>query len=290
MEGSSTKPVLSVIIVSFNSLPYLKNCISSVWQYNDIGNRLEVIVVDNSTNKETVEWLNHQHQIISIANDNKGFGQANNVGARIAKGDYLLFLNPDTVFIEPVFKFVIQKFEEDPLLGLFGVQLVNDERKPNSTYGVRMSYGLFRVLLSYLLITLKIFIPKIMYTSGADLFVRKIAFQKAGSFDENIFMYCEETDLCNRINSIGYKNSFFKERKIIHLEGKTSETNLFSKYVLQMTSSKYLCRKYNIDFKQLARKERRYCSLKKIFLSLVGKKQQAIEYERIIHYIDKICE
>ena len=72
------------------------------------------------------------------------------------------------------------------------------------------------------------FIPAKMYITGADIFVPKKLFEKAGMFDESIFMYCEETDICNRVEKLGYDTRFFPEKRIVHLEGKTTEDGMFS--------------------------------------------------------------
>lgn len=287
--GNRIKCKLSVIIVNYNSLNYLKECVYSINNNNDIGEALEIIVVDNSPNDDALEWLDTQKNIKAVKNENRGFGQGNNVGSSIASGEYLLFLNPDTIIIEPVFKFAINQFERSAKLGLFGVQLVNRNMIPNSTYGLRMPLGFMRTVLCKLLISLHIFLPSKMYTSGADIFIRKNVFEAAGAFDENIFMYCEEADLCNRVNSIGYQNDFFPQKRIIHLEGKTSETNLFTTYTRQMSSRKYYCEKYNIPFEKYKKSEIRYCKLKIIVLRLLGRKARASEYEKIICHLDAIA-
>lgn len=281
---------LSIIIVNYNSLTYLQNCISSIEKFNDIGDQLEVIVVDNSTGDESIRWLQGQQNIIAIANENRGFGQGNNVGVKKAHGEYLLFLNPDTVIIEPVFQFAVDQFEKDPKLGLFGVQLVDGNLRPNSTYGLRMPLGFTRSVLTRILISAKVFIPSAMYTSGADLFIRKSVFDEAGAFDENLFMYCEEADLCNRVNRLGYRNAFYSEKKIIHLEGKTQDAKLFTSYRRQMESRKYYCEKYSIDFLRFARKEKRYCALKKTVFSMKGDKARAAEYQKIVQYLDSLTQ
>lgn len=288
MSEMTDKVLFSVIIVNYNSLSFLKECINTLWKYNDIGKQLEIIVVDNSTNDESIQWLSSQKDIISIKNENRGFGQGNNVGARIARGDYLLFLNPDTELVEPLFNFAINKFEADVNLGMFGVQLITKDGRRNSTYGLRMPIGLIRTIQCKLLITLKVFIPRIMYTSGADIFIRKSVFFNAGEFDEAFFLYCEEADLSNRVNSIGYKNDFFGEKKIIHLEGKTTEEGLYKMYTRQFESRKHYCEKNNIELSVVVRKEKRYCRIKKAIYSILKKKSRSNEYGRIIEYLDGI--
>ncbi len=278
---------LSVVIVSYNCLEFLKQCINSIDKYNDIGNALEIIVVDNSPNDDIVEWLKiNRTDIIAISNDNKGFGHGNNVGAKYAHGNILLFLNPDTIIIEPVFQYAINRFFGNSSLGMFGVSLIGSDQKPNSSYGLRMPLGMMRTVICNILIKLKIFVPQIMYTSGADIFIRKDVFFDAGSFDENIFMYCEEADLTNRVNKIGYKNKYYSEKKIIHLEGKTQVMNLSSSYIKVMNSRKYYCEKYNLNYMRFVNKEIFYCKVKSIVYKFKKNTEMNMQYREIVKFLE----
>lgn len=289
MKGNTIKNIrMSIVIVSYNCLEYLKKCIESIYKFNDIENELEIIVVDNSPNDDIVKWINENYkEITAISNENKGFGYGNNVGSAIAKGDILLFLNPDTIIIEPIFKYAIEKFEEDKKLGLFGVELQDENGNFNSSFGLRMPLGFFKTLLCNILVKLKIFIASKMYTSGADIFIRKNVFLEAGKFDDNIFMYCEEADLCNRVNKIGYKNDYCRDKHIIHLEGKTESSNLSTFYERQMKSRKYYCNKYGINYAKELKKELRYCSFKYRVSDLLGKKKLSQQYKNIVSFLRK---
>lgn len=283
---------LSVIIVSYNCLPLIKQCIASIDRYNDIGDALEVIIVDNSQDDETINWLRSERpDLISIDNENKGFGQGNNVGAKASHGKYLLFLNPDTILIEPVFGYAVEKFRSDPELGTFGVRLLDADQKRNHSFLLRWVPGMFRTKLNDLLVALDIFIPSKMFTLGADIFIRRDLFFENGGFDENFFMYCEEADLTNRVNSSGMKNRFFRDKRIIHLEGKTQKTpNALRTYKRVTESRKYYCEKYGLDFRKNLNRELRYCKLKKTITGLLGRKDQAAAFGEIVDYIKQIKE
>ena len=280
---------LSVIIVSYNCLPLIKQCVDSIDMYNDIGESLEVIVVDNSSDDETMEWLrNERPDIISIANENKGFGHGNNVGADASRGRYLLFLNPDTILIEPVFRYAIDKFESDPKLGMFGVRLLDSEQKRNHSFLLRWVPGMLRTKMNDILVALDIFIPSKMFTLGADIFIRKDLFYEAGCFDDSFFMYCEEADLTNRVNRSGMKNRFFRDKRIIHLEGKTQASpDMLRTYKRLTESRKHYCSKYGLDFQKNLNKELRYCRFKKTALAISGKRSKVEGYNKIIDYIEQ---
>lgn len=280
--------IFSVIIVSYHCRECLENCLESIRQYNDIGTGLEIIVVDNSTDDSVYKWLKEQAADVTvIKNENKGFGEANNVGAKAAAGRYLLFLNPDTLLIEPVFLFAINVFKTDKKTGCFGLQLVDEKGRRTNSYGLRMPMGFRRAVFCSILIRAGIFLPDMMYVSGADMFISKEAFTMAGTFDESIFLYCEEADLCNRVNHAGYRISYYPQKKIIHLEGKTQTRRLSEKYQLEMRSREYYCNKYGYNFKRLAKKERQYCMFKSMFFYIGRKKLRAAEYLKIIKFWNK---
>lgn len=276
--------VLSVIIVSYHCKELLENCLGSIDRYNDIGDGLEVIVVDNSEDTETVDWLRKARpDVKAIKNDNKGFGEANNVGARIASGRFLLLLNPDTLLVEPVFRFAIDTFKHNPMLGCFGVQLLDGMGKRGPSCGFRMPMGFTRVTLCRLITKAGLFFPSFMYVSGADLFLRTEAFRRCGMFDENIFMYCEEADLANRLNSIGYCLGFFPEKHIVHFEGRTQDSRLAEKYIREMDSRKYYCAKYGESFFRWGQRELRYCLLKRSLLRMRDY-ERSREYDKIVAF------
>ena len=106
---------LSVIIVTYNCFDLLKKCLESVCRFNDIGDELEVIVVDNGEDGsfEKIAAEPGLERVRAFKHENTGYGAGNNAGANMSSGDVLLFLNPDTEIIEPVFRFALEKFDDD---------------------------------------------------------------------------------------------------------------------------------------------------------------------------------
>lgn len=261
---------LSIVIVSYNNLSVLIDCINSIYKFNDIGEELEVIIVDNSNNLNTYDYIKAKYDdIIIIKNKNNGFGEGNNVGARIAKGDYIVFLNPDTVLIEPVFKFAIEKFETNSNLSLFGVKLLDSNLKSNLSFYFIDRHSFIIGQTTKILNKINFFLPNAMFISGANLFVRRDVFIEAGMFDEKIFMYYEESDLIKRIKSLGGKIKFYKDKKIIHLEGKTVENNDAALY-RRLDSAQYYCNKYSLNFNKQIKAEIRYNKLKHFIYRLTN--------------------
>ncbi|MCB2306041.1 glycosyltransferase family 2 protein [Clostridium estertheticum] len=263
----------SVITVSYNNLQILIDCIESIYKFNDIGNKLEVIIVDNSPESDIFDYIKEKYIKVKIVkNDNRGFGEANNVGATFAKGKYLLFLNPDTILVEPIFKFAIDKFEQDKELGGFGVKLVDLKCNRNTSFQYIDKCGFIDNQIIKLCRKLDFFIDGKMCITGADIFMNKEVFYDCGMFDENIFMYSEEADLTRRIKSLKKKTAYFKERSIIHLEGKTISDKQID-LVRRMESQKYYCGKYGLNFKKMINSQIRYIYFKMIMYKITYSKK-----------------
>ena len=247
---------LSVVIVSYNNYSVLSDCLLSLEKFNDIGDRLEVIVVEQSTSGGTCRDLATSFPWVRvIRNSNDGFGAGNNVGFDVACGDVTLFLNPDTVLVEPIFSFALNKFNALPALGLFGVRLVDASERRNHSFNFRKRFGLLRSVAWHFFDRFDIYIEGKMYTSGADMFVRSAAFRDAGRFDSNMFMYNEEVDVCERMNSLGYRCLYFPQKRIVHLEGQSSvDTDAFTR---DLESLVYLSKKRGLDPKRILKSMRR---------------------------------
>ena len=256
---------LSIIIVSYNSKDVLADCLNSVFEYNDLGDNLEVIVIEQSEKDDVYNWLISEYQHVkAIRRENRGFGAGNNMGFKKSSGEYLLFLNPDTVLIEPIGEFACRKFSENETLGLFGVRLTDKEGNLNNSFLIKIPYGFKNRVKAVVNNKISFFNEKNMYIVGADMFVRRSAFEKAGMFDDNFFMFSEEADLCNRIQIAGYSVKYFKEKTIKHLEGKSSAVDDGRKFCMMLDSFRYYCEKFNCNYIGILKAEKRLQFWKKI--------------------------
>ena len=218
-----------------------------------------------------------------LKSENKGFGAGNNLGAKIANGEYLLFLNPDTILIEPIFQFAIKKFEENNNLALFGIKLLDKNFKRNRSFAFLDGAGFFWGRIIKLFNKMDFFIDGKMYIVGADIFIRKKIFFDIGMFDENIFMYREEADLARRIKAINYKTKYFKDKSLIHLGGGTGTDKSFA-IREGLRSTKYYCKKYNIDFDKKVLRQIRYQKFK-YFIYRILKKEKCKEIKNHIEIL-----
>lgn len=242
---------ISIIIVTYNSESVIEECLISIQKYNDIGDELEIIIVDNSpvfNIEDFINKLNLDLDIKLIHNPkNGGFGQGNNIGAKASHGELLFILNPDTILVEPIFKFMIKEFE-DQRLSTAGFRLIDREGKDNDSVGLLPEYNyiyLPRNILNFLVINLSL-LSKYIFPWGADLIVKKKDFIEAGMFDESMFLCNEEPDLMHRLN---IKKVRIFDRNIIHLEGHTTEIHEV-RFKEWLKTTQYYLEKYNNSYKR----------------------------------------
>lgn len=209
-------PRLSVIIVSYNTKEWLANCLRSL-DRQTIRDEIEIIVVDNASSDDSVRMVQSQFPRCRLIcqDENAGFGAANNVGARESGAPILLFLNPDTEAIDDnCIEDLLAVFECHQEVAL-GAGTIYDENGE-----LERSTGSFPTLTSLTLDRLLGAIPplrglfgqhsarhwsgfdierEVAWVTAAALWVRREAFEAIGGFDEAIFMYYEDVDLCYRI-------------------------------------------------------------------------------------------
>ena len=279
--------IFSVIIVAYKNISIIRDCLNSIFKYNDIGQDLEVIVSDNSPDMCLFNKIHNEFpQITMIKNENNGFGAGNNRGFEVSKGKYLLFLNPDTILVEPIFCFAVSKFEANENLALFGLQLVDKNLKKTSSFYMMDREGIWSLFQNRWYCYRNKYIENKMFIAGADLFVRRSAFEEAGRFDENIFMYKEEPDLIKRIKcKSGAKQiAYFKDKHIIHLEGGTeADDDKHSVRFAQRLSlvDKYYCKKHGLNYEKVIRQKMRRAKFKLAIYTVICKKKKIKEQKEI---------
>ena len=228
------RPVLSVIIVSFNTKEITLACLASLYQFTS-GIDYEVIVVDNASSDSSAEMLSkfepeHKNFKLIRSSANIGFGPANNLGAKEAKGEYLLFLNSDTLLIENNLPLCVSEIEKDKNIGVYSCNLTNKNASHQPSGGYFPN--LFRLFawqffiddvppFSHLIDSIHPHASrkKPDWVTGAFMLIPTKIFWQAGGFDAKIFMYTEELELCYRIKKLGQKVIHDSHTSIIHLGG-----------------------------------------------------------------------
>ena len=253
---SKLNKTISIIIVTYFSDYFINDCLSSLFYYNDIDeNSLEIIVVDNgpcatSFLKDALKQFNYVRLIENPKNG--GFGQGNNIGADASSGELLLFLNPDTKFVEPVFSEVINIFNNNYDVRAVGCQLIDSEGRRNNTYGYfPENENIFTLITDKYVFKPLGYIPKhSVYPWGADFFVRREDFYAAGKFDEKFFLCFEEADLCKRLEN---RKTYICNKKILHYEGHTTEDQSI-RFDVWLQSLQLYHKKYGYDLTKTLRK------------------------------------
>ena len=201
----------------------------------------EVFVVDNNSVDGSVAMVAAKFpSVILIANkDNVGFSKANNQAMRLAQGEYVLLLNPDTLVEADTFEKVVQFMDEHPDAGGLGINMVDGKGNflPESKRSLPTPEVAFYKIfgLTWLFPKSKRFgkyhltyldkdkTHEIEVLSGAFMLMRKEALDKVGLLDEDYFMYGEDVDLSYRIIKGGYKNYYYPEARIIHYKGESTK-------------------------------------------------------------------
>lgn len=255
--------LLSVIIVNWNSIEFLRPCLASLFEKNK-NIDFEVIIVDNASKDNSVQVLKSEFpKIHLIQNDiNIGFTKANNQAIKEAKGKYILLLNPDTVITDlDILKNWVGFMEDRPDVGASGCKLIYEDGshqvgdagyKPTISTVFNFSFFLSRlkperfkgIFLNYNELNIPI---EVDWISGADFFVRRAILEKVGLMDEGIFMYADDIEWGCRIRKHGFKVIYLPQMKIIHLQGgsakKQKEISRFSS--LWLKNIRLLYKHYN---------------------------------------------
>ncbi len=231
---------LSIIIVNYNVKYFLEQCLCSV-ESAIASLQAEVIVVDNHSTDGSITYLQERFPFVQFIanNENVGFGKANNQGLTIAKGDYVLFLNPDTIVPEDCFTKCISFFEKNNDCGALGIRMLDGSGNflPESkrSFPTPMTAFFKLVGLAKLFPNSAVFNKyalgyldenknhEVDVLAGAFMMVRKEIIEATQGFDEVFFMYGEDVDLSYRIQQAGYKNYYFAESAIIHFKGESTK-------------------------------------------------------------------
>ncbi len=239
---------LSVVIVNYNVKHFIEQCLFSVLKAAQHVS-CEVFVVDNNSVDGSVNLIKSKFpQITLIENKaNTGFSVANNQAIRLAKGEYVLLLNPDTVVQEDTFVKTVTFMDEHPDAGGLGVKMLDGQGNfapeskrglPTPTVAFYKMFGLSKLFprsrkfgkyhLTYLPENA---VNEVDVLSGAFMLMRKSLLDKIGLLDETFFMYGEDIDLSYRITKAGYKNYYFPLTQIIHYKGESTKRSSIN-YVL----------------------------------------------------------
>ena len=225
---------VSVVVVTYDSIQWIERCLESVRGY-------ETIVVDHGSSDGTVELVRERFpQVRLIQEENVGLGAGSNAGMRVAAGDYFLLLNSDAWTVDDAVERLAGFADEHPEAAVVGPRLLNPDGSLQPS--VRGFPTLWRLATEYLFLrklaprsrALNAFygarfshdeVREADFLMGACLLVRREAADTVGLFDEDFFMFSEETDWCYRFRQAGWKVLFFPGAEFVHVGGASTRQN-----------------------------------------------------------------
>ena len=248
--------MVSIIIINYNTFTLTSNCIRSIVEHT-LHSSYEIILVDNDSTECEADQFLQEFPFLKLIKSNKngGFAYGNNLGIEKATCDYVLLLNSDTVLNEDSIAKSIEYLKQQKEEGVLGCKMTYPDGK------IQYSARRFRSI-SWELLDLFRFIPWLMpykkrakqmlgkyfrhddnrecdWVNGAFfLFPRKIFDQLPGKkLDDRFFMYGEDQLWCEQIKNLGYKNIFYSETTIIHIN--SGSTDLLKQLQLRKTMMKH---------------------------------------------------
>ncbi len=231
---------LSIIIVNYNVKYFLEHCLLSIIK-SCKNIEAEILVVDNNSTDGSKVYLSSKFSTVRFFwnKENKGFGEANNEALQFANGEYILFLNPDTIVGEDCLEKCLTFFEENKDCGALGVRMIDGAGnflKESKRSLPTPSAGFYKMIgLATLFTSSKIFakyyagnIPEnenniVDVLAGAFMMLSKKAVEITNGFDESFFMYGEDIDLSYRIQKAGLQNYYMGQNTIIHFKGESTQ-------------------------------------------------------------------
>ncbi len=242
---------LAIIIVSWNTRDMLRGCLSSIGRTAATLSPLTV-VVDNDSHDGTPEMVRSEFPSVRLVNTggNLGFGRANNIGLRETNARYILFLNPDTILHQNSLQTMTGVLDDDLSVGAVGARMVgaNGETQDlglqwfptpgrefiRTAFVAKGTKKLLQEMVPYRSARTSGYVAKLY---GGCLMVRKEILDTIGGFDERFFMYCEDVDLCRRIDERGMKLYYCSEACVTHLTGGAEKQAVSSFGVLMRCES-----------------------------------------------------
>jgi len=234
---------VSILIVNYNTCDLLKNCLASILLHTS-GVSYDIVVIDNASTDGSIKMIENHFPSVRLVknNTNIGFGRANNIGIQSTESKYVFLLNSDTVLLNNAIKFFFDFMEADEHSNVAScggaLFLSHEARGVSSGHFPSVSEMFFETFFLDKIIPdfyHKRFavesircseVPyKVGYVSGADMFIRRSALMECGGFDEDFFMYFEETELSYRFALHGYSAAIVPDARIIHFCGKSNDSS-----------------------------------------------------------------
>lgn len=224
---------ISIIIVNYRSWKPLLKCLESILSADKANILFEVIVVDNFSNDGQFDFFQNKFKdVVFVQNDaNSGFANGCNLGAKRAKGEYFLFLNPDTVISQNTLDVFYTTSKKHPEIGILSCLLKDKNNRyfnqknifPSLFQIFGISRFLYRKTKTRFNTNEEFFYPD--WVSGAAIFISKNRFEKLNGWNEDYWLYFEDVEICKKINQQDGKIAVTQNTTILHEHGGSSRNN-----------------------------------------------------------------
>lgn len=230
--------MVSIITVNYRVSDKLIACIESIINSSP-KNAYEIIVVDNSRDEKLYGYLNKNFKRVKyFPSDNKGFGQGNNYGAAKAQGEFLFFLNPDTLVYKDTIDNLVNFYKEIPNIGIAAPLLLGKNEKPYQQGSEELTPLKALFVLSVInkifpnnFVSKRYFLSKwdrksdiqVDVAPGTAFLISEKMYKELNGFDEKFFLFFEEFDLCKRVREAGYKIYITTSAKVLHYWGESTK-------------------------------------------------------------------
>ena len=261
MNHESAKPVVSVIIVSWNARKYLMQCVASLLD-QACPYPIEIIVVDNASSDGSADAVTNCYPNVRLIRntENVGFAKANNIGVSVSSGRYLCFVNSDVKVLPDCINRLVDYCEEHADVGMAGPRIIGrDGKLQRSCRGFPNVWNMFcrALALDSLFPRSKMFtgyslsywphdcLRRVDVLSGCFWLVRREALSQVGLLDETFFMYAEDMDWCRRFWAQHWPVVFVPAAEAIHYGGASSSNSPVRFYIEKQRADLQYWRKHH---------------------------------------------
>jgi hypothetical protein len=276
---------ISIIIINTNEKHFLEPLLNSIKEnVNSVA--YEVIVVDNNSSDGSPEMIRERCEDVKLVemDHNGGFSKSNNRGARIAQGKYLVILNPDTIVCKNALESMFEFLERENSVAVVGCKLLNPDGSLQRSCGIFPNLKTefyFRTFLNRIFPKSKLVgsyllgswdyssTAEVDWVTGACLMIRKDLFDQLGGFDERLYMYYEDVDLCYRVRELGWKIYFIPNSFIYHYLGGSWKKNRAIPIFNGCRSSLYFFRKHRRPWQTWVLKTTMFLEIFLFYLALL---------------------
>lgn len=261
--------MVSAIIVNYNTFEHTVMCVSTLLLQQGV--EVQIIVVDNNSSDDSVDKLKSIFgvKIQVIQNDeNLGFSKANNIGAKVARGDFIACINPNIKLEHPDSLLrLLKHLESDKGIGMLGPAVIEPRKhriiKPKTTYPqqslLKHTHSIGNLPGKY------------AWLLGAFLLFPAEVYKEIGGFDEDYFLYGEDADIGLKVRRAGYKIDHISDIEVIHWSGSSEEgSDAYPKWLRKKKGYYQFCFKnyHREDFARILKNRLISCRLKLVGLKL----------------------